>query len=148
MEKVIFKNGKRVSARGVIIKGDSVYLMFRRRKNKDGSYKEYYVVPGGGIDEGETEEIALRREMKEEFGVSVRILGKIGVDEGENSIANFFALRITKGKPTLGGEELEKNCENNYYEIRLVKISELNTIDVTGKDYIIKAYNKDYIIEK
>lgn len=34
MEKVIYKNGKRVSARGIIIENDSVYLMFRRRKKK------------------------------------------------------------------------------------------------------------------
>jgi len=144
MEKVIFKDGKRVSARGIIIKGDSVYLMFRRKKKDDGSFKEYYVVPGGGIDEGESEEVAVKREMKEELGVSVKILGKVATDEGESSIANFYALRITRGTPALGGEELERMSEDNYYEVRLIKISELDNIDVTGKEYIIKAYNKDY----
>lgn len=145
MEKVIFKDGKRVSARGIIIKDDSVYLMFRRRIKDDGSIKEYYVVPGGGIDEGEDEEVAVKREMKEELSVNVKILGKVGCDEGENSIANFYHLRITRGKPQLGGEEKEKNCESNFYEIRLVKIDDLDKIDVTGADYIRKAYNKEYL---
>ncbi len=144
MEKVIFKDGKRVSARGIIIKGDSVYLMFRRKKKDDGTYKEYYVVPGGGIDEGESEEVAVKREMMEELGVDVIILGKIGCDEGDSSIANFYHLSIVDGNPTLGGEEAIRNNPDNFYEIRLVKISELDDIDVTGKDYINKAYNRKY----
>lgn len=115
MEKVIFNNGKRVSARGIIISCDKVYLMFRRRKNDDGSYREYYVVPGGGIDEGDT------------------------------SIANFYSLEIISGSPLLGGEEKEKCSDENYYEIRLVDINKIDEIDVTGKDYILKAYKKEYI---
>jgi len=45
---------KRISSRGIIIEDDYVYLMFRRRIKDDGSFKEYYVIPGGGINEGET----------------------------------------------------------------------------------------------
>lgn len=145
MEKVVFNNGKRVSARGIIISSDKVYLMFRRRKNDDGSYREYYVVPGGGIDEGENELEAVKRELREEFSVDVNILGKVGCDEGENSIANFYSLEITSGRPLLGGEEKEKCSDENYYEIRLVDINKLDEIDVTGKEYILKAYKKEYI---
>lgn len=145
MEKVIFNNGKRVSARGIIISCDKVYLMFRRRKNDDGSYREYYVVPGGGIDEGEDELEAVKRELKEEFSVDVNILGKVGCDEGDASIANFYSLEIISGSPLLGGEEKEKCSDENYYEIRLVDINKIDEIDVTGKDYILKAYKKEYI---
>ena len=145
MERVIFKDGKRVSARGIIIVDDKVYLMFRRRKNNDGSYREYYVVPGGGIDEGEDVLDAVKRELREEFSVLVNVLGKVGCDENDTSIANFYSLEITSGTPLLGGEEKEKCSDDNYYEIRLVDINKLDEIDVTGKDYILKAYKKEYI---
>ena len=45
---------KRVSSRGIIIEDGSVYAMFRRRIKDDGTVKEYYVIPGGGIEENET----------------------------------------------------------------------------------------------
>lgn len=136
---------KRVSARGIIIEDDNVYLMFRRRIKDDGTKKEYYVIPGGGKEEGEELEDTVIRELKEEFGVDVNVLGYLGRDEGEDSIANFFACEITKGTPELGGEELEKCNENNYYEIRKISIKDLDSIDVLSSEYIIKAYNKEFI---
>lgn len=45
---------KRVSSRGIIIDNDTVYAMFRRKIKDDGTIKEYYVIPGGGINENET----------------------------------------------------------------------------------------------
>ncbi len=36
---------KRVSARGIIIDDNKVYVMFRKGINEDGSTKEYYVIP-------------------------------------------------------------------------------------------------------
>lgn len=136
---------KRVSSRGIIIEDDYVYAMFRRRIKDDGTVKEYYVIPGGGIEENETLEENVTREMKEEFSVDVRINGYLGKDEGEDSIAHFFACSITNGIPCLGGEELERCTESNYYEIRKVPIKDLDKIDILSTDMIMRAYNKEYI---
>lgn len=135
---------KRVSSRGIIIENDYVYLMFRRRIKENGEMKEYYVIPGGGINENETLEENVRREVKEEFSVDVKINGYIGKDESEETIAIFFSCSIISGTPKLGGEELDRCTESNYYEVRKVKIEDLDKIDVMGKDMIIKAFNKVY----
>lgn len=135
---------KRVSSRGIIIENDYVYLMFRRRIKENGEIKEYYVIPGGGINENETLEENVKREVKEEFSVDVKINGYIGKDESEETIANFFSCSIISGTPKLGGEELDRCTESNYYEVRKVKIEDLDKIDVMGKDMIIKAFNKVY----
>ncbi len=135
---------KRVSSRGIIIENDYVYLMFRRRIKENGEMKEYYVIPGGGINENETLEENVKREVKEEFSVDVKINGYIGKDESEETIANFFSCSIISGTPKLGGEELDRCTESNYYEVRKVKIEDLDKIDVMGKDMIIKAFNKVY----
>lgn len=135
---------KRVSSRGIIIENDYVYLMFRRRIKENGEMKEYYVIPGGGINENETLEENVKREVKEEFSVDVKINGYIGKDESEETIANFFSCSIISGTPKLGSEELDRCTESNYYEVRKVKIEDLDKIDVMGKDMIIKAFNKVY----
>lgn len=133
---------KRVSSRGIIIEGEYIYLMFRRRIT-DGIAREYYVIPGGGLDEGETLEENLIREMKEELSVFVTINGYLGRDESSDTIAHFFSCS-KEGTPSLGGEELLKNSEANYYEIKKVLISDINNIDVSGKEFITKAHNKEY----
>ena len=136
---------KRVSSRGIIIDNDCVYLMFRRRIKDDGTIKEYYSIPGGGVEDNEPLEDAVIREIKEEFSVDVRINGYLGKDEGEDSIAHFFDCSITNGIPCLGGEELERCTESNYYEIRKVPIKDLDKVDILSFDMIKKAYNKEYI---
>lgn len=135
---------KRVSSRGIIIEDGSVYAMFRRRIKDDGTVKEYYVIPGGGIEENENLEENVIREMKEEFSVDVKIDGYLGKDEGEDSIAHFFACSIVNGIPCLGGEELERCTESNYYEIRKVPINNLDKVDILSVDMIIKAYKGEY----
>ena len=135
---------KRVSSRGIIIEDNYVYVMFRRRIKDDGTVKEYYVIPGGGIEENETLEEIVIREMKEEFSVDVKIEGYLGKDEGEDSIAHFFACSIVNGTPQLGGEELERCTESNYYEIRKVSINDLDKVDILSIDMIMKAYRGEY----
>lgn len=135
---------KRVSSRGVIIEDNYVYTMFRRKIKDDGTVKEYYVIPGGGVEGNETLEESVMREMKEEFSVDVKIEGYLGNDEGEVSIAHFFACSILNGVPCLGGEELERCTESNYYEIRKIAIEDLDKVDILSTDMIIKAYNKEY----
>ena len=132
---------KRVTSRAIIFDHDEVYLMFRRKVCDDGSISEYYVVPGGGVQEGESLEENLRRELQEELSVNVSILKYLGMDEESNSVAYFFLCKIVSGIPELGGEELDKCCENNFYEIRKVKVHDLDSIDVLAKDIIKQAYN-------
>lgn len=53
---------KRVSARAIIIENNKLLVMFRR-KIKDGVVKEYYAILGGGVEENETLEETVKREM-------------------------------------------------------------------------------------
>lgn len=136
---------KRVSSRGIIIEGNSIYTMFRRKIKEDGTVKEYYVIPGGGINESETLEENVKRELKEEFSITADIKGYLGCEETENTIEHFFHCGIEEGVPTLGGEEKARCTETNYYEVRKVLLEELDHIDISFKDMIRKACNKEYI---
>ena len=136
---------KRVSARAIIIEDGELLAMFRRKKKDDGSYKEYYVIPGGGVEDNETLEETCVREIKEEFNVDVKILGYLGSDEKETTVGHFFHAEIIDGIPTLGGEENDRNNPDNYYEIRKINIDMLDDINIDAKDLIIKAKNNEYV---
>lgn len=41
------------------------------KNNKGGVYDDLWVIPGGGIDEGETKEQAVKREILEEVGIDI-----------------------------------------------------------------------------
>lgn len=135
----------RISSRAVIINDkNEVLLMFRRKIDKQGILKEYYVVPGGGLEDSETLEENVIREVKEEMNIDIKLLGYLGLEITPQGFSNYFKAEIIKGNPHLGGEEKEKNSNENFYEPMFVKISELDNLNIFGKEYIKKAINNKY----
>lgn len=120
---------KRVNGRAIIIDNDEIILMFRR-KIKDGIVKEYYAIPGGGKEENETIEECVKREVNEEFNLDVEVKEFLGKVEDDKNIGFIYNAKIIGGTLKLGGEELEHNKEENYYEVRRVKLSEIDNIDL------------------
>lgn len=67
---------QRVNARAVIRRGDDVLLA---RIGERGVHTGSWLLPGGGIDHGESPEAALVREVWEECGLRVEVGGLLGV---------------------------------------------------------------------
>jgi len=71
----------RVCVTAVIEKDGKILL---GQKIKDlGPYPNTWLLPGGGVEHGESLEGAIRREIKEETGLEVINLERIGVDEDD-----------------------------------------------------------------
>lgn len=134
---------KRINSRAVVIENDEVFLLFRH-KIVDGIIKEYYAIPGGGVELNETLEEAAIRELKEELCIDIEILNYLGSLEEEKCIHHVFNAKILNGELKLGGEELENNNENNYYEIRKININNIDEIDLyqENKNFIKQAYKE------
>lgn len=137
----------RISSRAVVIEDNKLLTMFRR-KIKDGVKKEYFVIPGGGLEEGETLEQNVVRELAEEMNVDVKILGYLGKTEDEELCQHYFHCEIVKGTPHLGGEELERMTESNYYKPTFVEIEDIENIDIFGIEFVKKALRKEYVKNK
>lgn len=85
----------------ILIEDDKVALIERHRAGLD-----YFVFPGGGVDQGETPEQAAVREAKEELGVEVRIKQKVAVIHFELSTQVYYLVERVGGEFGSGtGEE-------------------------------------------
>jgi 8-oxo-dGTP pyrophosphatase MutT (NUDIX family) len=105
---------------------DRVLLVRRADSNR-------WALPGGGVEIGESVAQTAVREVQEETGIDVEVVGFIGVysdprhviayDDGE--VRQQFALCL-RGKPTggvLGGDD-------ESAEVRWVPASELSSLDI------------------
>lgn len=110
----------------VVIENNKVALIKRVRAGQ-----EYYVFPGGGIEQEESPEQAAIRETFEELGVHVVIKGSLGI-VNYNGVQYFFIAEIIGGTFGTGkGEEFRDECRNRgTYEPMWVELEQLSSLDV------------------
>ena len=70
------------------------------------------------------------REIKEEFNLNIEVKEYLGKVEDKKNIGYIYRATIIDGDFKLGGEELENNKPENYYEPRRVKLSEIDNINL------------------
>ena len=92
----------RIRAGVVLIQGNKVALIERHRAGLN-----YFVFPGGGVDDGESPEQAAVRETMEELGVQVDIKQKVAeIVLGQKSRQIYFLVEQVGGEFGTGaGEE-------------------------------------------
>lgn len=98
---------------GFIFSKDGKFLLGKNRKG--GVYEGQFVVPGGGVDEGETNEIALQREMLEETGIDIN-----------NAKVSFLRQSSGEHEKTLRdtGERVLVKMDFHNYRIDLDQIAD------------------------
>ena len=86
-----------------VIKKDNKYLIAQRNRNKHFAF--HWEFPGGKVDNGETFEIALQREIKEELSIDIKILKKVSSqkhkDDKINVNVHYFLCEHSDGKINL-----------------------------------------------
>ena len=90
------------SVNGIVFSGDDGEVLLIKRRDVP-----IWVLPGGGIDVGESPEQAIVREMEEETGYKVKIVRKIGEYTPRCRLALFthlYECEILSGEPTLSDE--------------------------------------------
>lgn len=128
------------TARAIIIRDDEL-LVFYRRKTIADKVVTYYAIPGGHVEKGETCEDTVVRELKEETNLDIEIihyLGKLIIDGVEE---NYYYAKIVGGELRFGGEELERNCADNYYEIRWLPLRNVDNSGIRSLEFIKKVVN-------
>ncbi|MFS0690694.1 NUDIX domain-containing protein [Sporosarcina sp. 179-K 8C2 HS] len=121
----------------VIIKEDKVAVIKRNRDDE-----EYYIFPGGGIEDGESPEQATIREALEELGVHIEVIDYLGTVEF-NGKQHYFLAKIVGGIFGSGkGEEYEESRKRGQYEPMWIPIAKLDSLDVCPMEIVKNIYGR------
>ena len=122
-----YKVYRRPSARGIILQGDRIALVYSEREG-------YYKFPGGGIHENENPETALVREVREETGLvvipeSIREFGSVlrrqKSDKADDTIfeqENFYYICDVENVNI--GQELDEYEREAGFVLKVVTLDE------------------------
>lgn len=112
---------------GFIFSGDNKLLVGKSRKG--GVYTDAWIIPGGGIDGGETQLEALAREIKEETGIDISV-AEVKQIPGELTGESEKTLKET-------GERVLVDMTFYNYSIKLS--DEADAITVTTEDDFVES---------
>ena len=131
---------KRERARAIIVRDGKFVSMYREKQGRI-----YYTFPGGGIEENESEEACVKREVFEEFGIIVEPIKKVYIYENKISIEHFYLAKWLSGEFGSGkGEEFQENQNNGIYIPKLIEISDIPKLPLMPPE-VASAFYDDYI---
>lgn len=125
---------------GVLIKDNTLLTFWRYR---DG--REYYVLPGGTLEEGETLEEGLKREMIEEMNLTVVVGKKLFEyynDFEHPRTDHYFLITEFTGEIKLGGPELMHQSRENIYRPEWIKLDKLTEINLQPEYTKMQLFNR------
>ena len=119
---------KKIKVVAAVIFWNDLVLCVQRPKNKLLYISEKFEFPGGKIEEGETEEEALKRELLEELNLTVEIKSFFMTVDHEypdfEITMHSFICEVDSGELIL----------NEHIDKKWLKINELNSLDWAEAD--------------
>jgi 8-oxo-dGTP diphosphatase len=122
-----FPDAPRVAVGAVVLDGERVLLVRRGRPPGQGKWS----IPGGLVHLGERIEEALVREIEEESGLRVRLLGLCGVIDRvvrEQGTVRYHYVIIDYVAESVGGR---LQAGSDAAEVRWVNVDDLGQYDTT-----------------
>jgi len=121
----------------IVVKGKSFLLIKRAQKDEFG--KKTWTLPGGRVNLGENLEKAIKREVKEETNLDIRVIKPLGtwsaVKDKIWAIGICFLCKYKKGKVKISKE---------HSDFLFLRLKELNKVKIEKwiKDYVKLASEK------
>jgi 8-oxo-dGTP pyrophosphatase MutT (NUDIX family) len=96
----------------VVVDGGRVLVMKRHKRGRD-----YAVLPGGGIEAGETAAEAALRELHEETTLRAEVDRLLWTGRHHDRPAWYFLMTAVRGRVELSGPEAARNSPDDSFEL-------------------------------
>lgn len=113
------------------------------------STKDYHKLPGGGVEEGESLEQGLRREILEEVGCQIKNIQELGIIEEYRNKLNIHQISYcyfaeVDGK--IGEQKLEQGEIDDGHDLKWVGLDE--AVEILEKEKQVRDYEGKYIRDR
>lgn len=141
---MVSNNNPRIRVAGVFIENKKILLIEHKKKDK-----KYWLIPGGGVEWGESTAEALIREYKEETNLDIVIekflfLSETIAPNKEKHVINlYFMVKRNENFKS----EIKLGNEENLSDLKFLSEEEIENIKLYPniKDKIIKLLNEEDI---
>jgi 8-oxo-dGTP diphosphatase len=116
---------KKNRATAIIIRNGKLLLIHRQKPGRD-----FYVLPGGGVNLEESFEEACIREVKEETGLDVLDLQLVSRYITLEKEENYYFTTVTPAEPVLGGAEAERQSPEDSYTFLWAEAAQLENLNL------------------
>ena len=134
----------RIRLAGLIPMGNGFAFMHRQNV-KNHPIGNYYVFPGGGREGNESFEEGTIREIKEEFGIDVKVIKELYTIQNDKAEEHFFLCEYVSGKLGTGqGPEFSgdpKYIDRGTYTPEIIandKVKDIMLLPTEVKEMLIK----------
>jgi 8-oxo-dGTP diphosphatase len=111
---------------GALILVDGKVVLARHRKGE----RTYYLLPGGGVDRGETLADALRREVAEETGLEIDVGPLLFVSDTIDPTGSRHVVNLTFRATRTGGELTGTPADPRVEAVEAVDPASLGALDL------------------
>jgi ADP-ribose pyrophosphatase YjhB (NUDIX family) len=128
-------------ARAIILHNNKILMIQRLRSDS-----EYYVLPGGKLEEGELPETTVMREIKEETSLDTKFIKKLdSLTDKDGTVHHIYLCEYISGIPelTIDSPEVAEASDGNVYTPMWIDTRHIPTLQIWPAE--VKPFLLNYL---